>query len=142
VVGSFKCSGIKVKVIVFAGHLSPAAAKQDTHLILCYSHPSSAIVIPDPLDKIILYMDDSPILSVLFKLAAVFLLVLANAFFVGAEFALVSIRRSRIASLIEAGNKRGDLLFRITEDLTGYISACQVGVTLASLALGGSERTR
>jgi len=81
-------------------------------------------------------MDDSPLLSVLFKLAAVFILVLANAFFVGAEFALVSIRRSRIAALIEAGNKRGELLLRITEDLTGYISACQVGVTLASLALG------
>jgi CBS domain containing-hemolysin-like protein len=81
-------------------------------------------------------MDGSPLLTVLFKLAAVFILVLANAFFVGAEFALVSIRRSRIASLIEAGHKRANLLLRITEDLTGYISACQVGVTLASLALG------
>ena len=81
-------------------------------------------------------MHSSPLLTVFFKLAAVFILVLANAFFVAAEFALVSIRRSRIAALIDAGNKRGNLLFRITEDLTGYISACQVGVTLASLALG------
>jgi len=81
-------------------------------------------------------MDGSPILTVLLKLAAVFLLVLANAFFVGAEFALVSVRRSRIAGLIAEGHKRARLLLRITEDLTGYISACQVGVTLASLALG------
>ena len=81
-------------------------------------------------------MDGSPLLTVLLKLAVVFILVLANAFFVGAEFALVSLRRSRIAGLVAAGHKRATLLLRITEDLTGYISACQVGVTLASLALG------
>lgn len=81
-------------------------------------------------------MDGSPILSVLLKLAAVFMLVLANAFFVGAEFALVSLRRSRVATLMAEGHKRARLLLRITEDLTGYISACQVGITLASLALG------
>ena len=81
-------------------------------------------------------MDGSPLLTVLLKLAVVFVLVLANAFFVGAEFALVSVRRSRVAGLIESGHKRARLLLRITEDLTGYISACQVGVTLASLALG------
>lgn len=81
-------------------------------------------------------MDGSSLLTVLLKLAVVFLLVLANAFFVGAEFALVSLRRSRIAGLVAAGHKRARLLLRITEDLTGYISACQVGVTLASLALG------
>ncbi|HZM86892.1 MAG TPA: hemolysin family protein [Blastocatellia bacterium] len=81
-------------------------------------------------------MDGSSLLTVLFKLAIVLLLVLANAFFVGAEFALVSVRRSRIAGLIASGHKRARLLLRITEDLTGYISACQVGVTLASLALG------
>ncbi|MFY9555481.1 MAG: hemolysin family protein [Blastocatellia bacterium] len=75
-------------------------------------------------------------MTVLLKLAAVFVLVLANAFFVGAEFALVSLRRSRVATLIAEGHKRAQLLLRITEDLTGYISACQVGVTLASLALG------
>ena len=81
-------------------------------------------------------MDGSSLPTVLFKLAIVLLLVLANAFFVGAEFALVSVRRSRIASLIASGHKRARLLLRITDDLTGYISACQVGVTLASLALG------
>lgn len=81
-------------------------------------------------------MDGSSLLTVLFKLAVVFVLVLANAFFVASEFALVTVRRSRIAGLITAGHKRARLLLRITEDLTGYISACQVGITLASLALG------
>lgn len=81
-------------------------------------------------------MGGSPLLTIAVKLAAVVVLVLANAFFVGAEFALVSLRRSRVATLIAEGNKRARLLMRITDDLTGYISACQVGVTLASLALG------
>jgi len=81
-------------------------------------------------------MGGSSLLTVLLKLAVVLLLVLANAFFVASEFALVTVRRSRIAGLITAGHKRARLLLRITDDLTGYISACQVGVTLASLALG------
>ena len=81
-------------------------------------------------------MDGSPLLTIVLKLAVVALLVLANAFFVGAEFALVTLRRSRVATLIAEGHKRARLLLRITDDLTGYISACQVGVTLASLALG------
>jgi magnesium and cobalt exporter, CNNM family len=81
-------------------------------------------------------MDGSPILTVLLKLAVVFILVLANGFFVASEFALVTVRRSRIAGLITAGHKRARLLLRIADDLTGYISACQVGVTLASLGLG------
>ncbi|MEK6320366.1 MAG: hemolysin family protein [Acidobacteriota bacterium] len=86
-------------------------------------------------------MDGSSTLTVLLKLAVVFLLVLANAFFVGAEFALVSLRRSRVATLVAQGHKRARLLLRITEDLTGYISACQVGITLASLALGWIGQT-
>jgi magnesium and cobalt exporter, CNNM family len=81
-------------------------------------------------------MGGSPLLTIAIKLAVVVFLVLANAFFVGAEFALVTLRRSRVATLIAEGHKRARLLLRITDDLTGYISACQVGVTLASLALG------
>src|SRR4030095_3897426 len=81
-------------------------------------------------------MGGSPLLTIAIKLAVVALLVLANAFFVGAEFALVTLRRSRVATLMAEGHKRARLLLRITDDLTGYISACQVGVTLASLALG------
>ena len=81
-------------------------------------------------------MDDYSLVGVLIKLALVLLLVLANGFFVGAEYALVSVRRSRIASLVAEGNKRARTVMRILENLTSYISATQLGVTLASLALG------
>jgi CBS domain containing-hemolysin-like protein len=81
-------------------------------------------------------MDDYSLVGVLIKLALVLLLVLANGFFVGAEYALVKVRRSRIASLVAAGNKRASNVMRILENLTSYISATQLGVTLASLALG------
>jgi putative hemolysin len=81
-------------------------------------------------------MDNYSLVGVLIKLALVLLLVLANGFFVGAEYALVKVRRSRIASLVAAGNKRARSVMRILENLTSYISATQLGVTLASLALG------
>lgn len=79
---------------------------------------------------------ESSLTSVLVKLALVFLLVLANGFFVAAEYALVSVRRSRIASLVTQGSKRAQTVMRVLENLTSYISATQLGVTLASLALG------
>src|SRR5437868_5741928 len=83
----------------------------------------------------LLHMESS-LSSVLVKLALVFVLVLANGFFVAAEYALVSVRRSRIASLVAQGNKRAQRIMRILDKLTAYISATQLGVTLASLALG------
>jgi CBS domain containing-hemolysin-like protein len=79
---------------------------------------------------------ESSLTSVLVKLALVLLLVLANGFFVAAEYALVSVRRSRIASLVAQGSKRAQMVMRVLEKLTAYISATQLGVTLASLALG------
>ncbi|MEN3333288.1 MAG: magnesium and cobalt exporter, family, partial [Blastocatellia bacterium] len=79
---------------------------------------------------------ESSLTSVLVKLALVLLLVLANGFFVAAEYALVSVRRSRIDSLAAQGNKRAQKVMRVLEKLTAYISATQLGVTLASLALG------
>jgi len=81
-------------------------------------------------------MDGSSLLTIVLKLAVVILLVLANAFFVASEFALVTVRRSRIAGLIANGNKPARIVLRIIENLTAYISAFQLGVTLASLALG------
>lgn len=81
-------------------------------------------------------MDGSPLLTVALKLGIVVLLVLANAFFVASEFALISVRRSRIAALIADGNKRARTVMRIIENLSAYIPAFQLGVTLASLALG------
>src|SRR5918997_2918196 len=66
----------------------------------------------------------------------VFLLVLANGFFVASEFALVGVRRSRIATLAEAGDRRAKRLLGLVDHLNAYISATQLGITLASLALG------
>ena len=69
-------------------------------------------------------------------LAAVFLLVLANGFFVAAEFALVRTRRSRMEDLQKDGKKSAALVLRQLDDLSEYLSACQFGITLASLGIG------
>ena len=66
----------------------------------------------------------------------VILLVLANGFFVASEFSLVGVRRSRIATLAAAGDIRAQRLMRLLDNLNAYISATQLGITLASLALG------
>ena len=66
----------------------------------------------------------------------VFLLVFANGFFVASEFALVGVRRSRIETLAESGNKTAQRLLRLIDNLNAYISATQLGITMASLALG------
>jgi CBS domain containing-hemolysin-like protein len=66
----------------------------------------------------------------------VLLLVLANGFFVASEFALVGVRRSRIATLANGGDKRAKRLLGLVDNLNAYISATQLGITLASLALG------
>ncbi|MBA3568515.1 MAG: HlyC/CorC family transporter [Pyrinomonadaceae bacterium] len=66
----------------------------------------------------------------------VILLVLANGFFVASEFALVGVRRSRIAALAAGGNRRAKLLLELIDNLNAYISATQLGITMASLALG------
>ena len=75
-------------------------------------------------------------MTVLLKLAVVFVLVLANGFFVASEFALVTVRRSRMAALVADGNRPARTVMRIIENLTAYISAFQLGITIASLALG------
>ena len=59
-----------------------------------------------------------------------------NAFFVASEFALVSVRKTRVAKLAEGGSKGAKAALRLLESPTRFISAVQLGVTLASLALG------
>jgi CBS domain containing-hemolysin-like protein len=71
-----------------------------------------------------------------FYIIIVFLLVLANGFFVASEFALVGVRRTRILTLAEAGDRRAKLLLQLLDKLNAYISATQLGITMASLALG------
>jgi len=70
-------------------------------------------------------------------IAIVFILVLANAFFVASEFALVSVRKTRIDQLAAEGNGAAAVVQRAVRDLDRYIAATQVGITIASLLLGG-----
>ncbi|HEU0251602.1 MAG TPA: hemolysin family protein [Pyrinomonadaceae bacterium] len=70
------------------------------------------------------------------NLLLVLFLVLANGFFVASEFALVGVRRSRIETLARSGNRRAKRLLPLISNLNAYISATQLGITLASLALG------
>ena len=81
-------------------------------------------------------MSDSPGIPVAFGLVSVIGLVIANAFFVAAEFALVGIRRSRIEELAQRGVSYAVLARRAVASLDRYISATQLGITLASLGLG------
>src|SRR5688500_17849839 len=73
---------------------------------------------------------------VLLKLGLVLFLVIANGFFVAAEFALVGVRRSRIETLAAAGKPTAKRLLRLLNNLNAYLSASQLGITLASLGLG------
>src|SRR5687767_1876242 len=66
----------------------------------------------------------------------VFFLVFANGFFVASEFALVGVRRSRIETLAAAGSLKARRLLGLLDNLNAYISATQLGITMASLALG------
>lgn len=75
--------------------------------------------------------------STIIDIAIVFILVLANSFFVASEFALVSVRRTRIDQLAAEGNSSASVVQRAVRDLDRYIAATQVGITIASLLLGG-----
>lgn len=65
-----------------------------------------------------------------------FLLVLLNGFFVAAEFGLVKLRHTRVRAISKAFGWRGKLLAKVHGELDTYLSACQLGITLASLGLG------
>ena len=69
-------------------------------------------------------------------LLAVVLLILANGFFVAAEFALVRTRRSHMEELAAEGRRNARLVVTLMDDLSEYLSACQFGITLASLGIG------
>jgi CBS domain containing-hemolysin-like protein len=75
-------------------------------------------------------------MNALIKLLGVAILIGANAFFVSSEFALVSVRRPRLATRANNGSKGALAALRLLDNPTTFISAVQLGVTLASLALG------
>src|SRR5919205_1483187 len=69
-------------------------------------------------------------------LLAVLVLVLINAFFVAAEFALVRSRKAHLEAEAEEGKRGAALAARMMDDLSRYLSAVQVGITLTSLGIG------
>ena len=75
-------------------------------------------------------------MNALIKLFGVAILIGANAFFVSSEFALVSVRRTRLETRANNGSKGALAALRLLDNPTIFISAIQLGVTLASLALG------
>ncbi len=73
--------------------------------------------------------------TALFVFLALFLVVL-NGFFVAAEFGMVALRPTRVRAIAKSQGLRGRLLGKVHGQLDAYLSACQLGITLASLGLG------
>ena len=70
------------------------------------------------------------------RLLAIVVLLMFNGFFVAAEFALVRSRRTRLDTMARGGDAKARLALRATDNLPRLLSASQLGITLASLALG------
>src|SRR5947209_20467909 len=75
-------------------------------------------------------------ISSIIGIMAVLALIAANGFFVAGEFALVKIRSTRIDQLVQEGNRTARVIQTQIQHLDTYIAATQLGITLASLALG------
>src|SRR5580765_299331 len=74
--------------------------------------------------------------GVLWRLGGVLVLVLANGFFVAAEFSIVTVRKTRIDQLIAEGHRGARAVRRAITEPENYIAATQLGITMARLALG------
>lgn len=93
----------------------------------------------DPASSFLLFLQISVPLSlteIFLNFLLILFIVALNAFFVASEFALVSVRRIRIETQAETGSKSAIAALRLLDHPTRFISAVQLGVTLASLALG------
>lgn len=75
-------------------------------------------------------------MTVFLELLAVAVLILLNGFFVASEYALVTVRRTRVRELADEGSRTARAVVRITSDPPHFIAAMQLGVTLTSLAIG------
>jgi CBS domain containing-hemolysin-like protein len=80
------------------------------------------------------YLDPDP--GLFLNLIFIFVLVLLNGYFVAVEFAVIKVRGSRIEALASEGDVRAKVAQKIIGNLNAYLSACQLGITLASLGLG------
>jgi len=85
-------------------------------------------------DEIASHWDSPTVIAI--KLGAILLLVLLNGFFVAAEFALVKVRASQLEALVDQGARGARTAKHAVENLDAYLSASQLGITLASLGLG------
>ncbi|MFZ1864177.1 MAG: hemolysin family protein [Polyangiales bacterium] len=74
--------------------------------------------------------------TVFWKLLATAVFVVLNGFFVAAEFGLVKVRPARVDALAREGDRRAAIVQRMLSRLDLYLSACQLGITIASLVLG------
>ncbi|MDP6904137.1 MAG: hemolysin family protein [Verrucomicrobiota bacterium] len=81
-------------------------------------------------------MDWNEVIVISLLILAVGILVFLNGFFVAAEFALVKLRDTQLEPLVSKGHRRARMARHILDNLDAYLSACQLGITLASLALG------
>lgn len=97
----------------------------------------------DPASLLLLFAADiestaemPTLLSSILKILLVIFLVLANGFFVASEFALVAVRKSRIEAMASEGEPAAVRLLAMLNNLSAYISATQLGITLSSLGLG------
>ena len=79
---------------------------------------------------------DSPVLDATVRLLAVLALVLTNGFFVAAEFAIISVRKTRIDQLLAEGSRMARPVRRALQNPDQFIAATQLGITMASLGLG------
>ena len=74
--------------------------------------------------------------DIVWRLIAVLALVFANGFFVAAEFAIVTVRKTRVDQMVAEGNWRAHAVRRAVSDPDSYIAATQLGITMASIGLG------
>ncbi|MGD8816903.1 MAG: hemolysin family protein, partial [Acidobacteriota bacterium] len=79
---------------------------------------------------------EAPLSTYVWRLVVTLLFVVANGFFVVAEFALVKVRGSRLDALAQEGSRQARVARHILQRLDHYLSACQLGITIASLVLG------
>src|SRR5437867_5548583 len=95
----------------------------------------SSFLVPIPIaDALVTHWDSPGVL--IGKLAVIAALVALNGFFVACEFAIVKVRGSQLDALVEEGNLQANFVKHVRTHLDAYLSATQLGVTLASLALG------
>jgi CBS domain containing-hemolysin-like protein len=81
-------------------------------------------------------MENNSLAASVLRLLGLLAIVLANGFFVAAEFAFVKLRDTQLDALVVAGHRRARLARHILQNLTSYLSATQLGITMASLGLG------